>query len=205
MDYKLLAIRRRDLTKASEMLLGLVTGMVADQQLHDLEIQLLRTWLDANSIVTTEWPGRVLAQRLDVILADGIITDAERQHLLETLQQFATSDFAETGSVTPEVLKLPLNDDAPIAFSGAVVCLTGAFIYGTRESCHEVTLRCGAELADTVTKKLRYLVVGTNVSPHWANTSYGRKIQKAVDLQSRGVPLHIISERRWMDCLGIAE
>lgn len=204
MDYATMAMERRNLTKASEMLLGLVTGIVADAQLHDMEIKLLSTWMASNQEVTNGWPGAVLAQKVSEILADGIVTETERAHLLEVLQQFSVTDFANTGSVTPEVLKLPINDDAPVEIPAAVVCLTGEFLYGTRDACHRVTAQAGAILADTVTRKLNYLVVGTNVSPHWANTSYGRKIQKAVDLQRDGRPLSIISERRWLSALHLA-
>lgn len=45
------------LNKAVEHMIGMVTGIIADRSLHDMEIQLLRTWLDENSIVTQTWPG----------------------------------------------------------------------------------------------------------------------------------------------------
>lgn len=202
--YAAMAMRKRDLTKASEMLLGLVTGIIADQQLHDMEIKLLSTWLSSTADIHTVWPGSVLAQKVNEILADGIITDAEREHLMGVLQQFAITDFASTGSASPEVLQLPINDAAHVDLTHATVCLTGEFIYGTRDVCQRRTAEAGAELLDTVTRKVRYLVVGTNVSTHWANTSYGRKIQKAVDLQAAGLPVAIISERRWLAALGIS-
>lgn len=200
-DYAAMAMRKRDITKASEQLLGLVTGIVADQSLHDLEIKLLSNWLANAADIHTVWPGSVLAQKVNEILADGIVTDAERVHLMSVLQQFAVTDFANTGSAAPEVLQLPINDSAPVQLPRATVCLTGEFIYGTRDACQRRTAAAGADLLNTVTRKLHYLVVGTNVSPHWANTSYGRKIQKAVELQAIGVPVAIISERRWLQAL----
>lgn len=195
---KVVAMERRRLTKASELLLGLVTGIVADEQLHDLEIRLLQTWLASNPEVADTWPGSTLAHQVSAVLADGIVTDAERTHLLRILQQFSVAEFAETGAVTPEVLQLPIDDDSPVQLRNSAVCLTGEFLFGTRDACERATAAAGALPVDTVTRKLAYLVVGTNVSPHWANTSYGRKIQKAVDLKQRGIPVTIISERRWL-------
>lgn len=203
MDYATLARERRNLTKASELLLGLVTGIAADAQLHDMEIQLLSTWLASNNDVTAHWPGSVISLAVQEVLADGVITNAERDHLLTVLQKVAVTDFASTGSATPDVLQLPLNDQATVSLSNSVVCLTGEFIYGTRDKCHRASAEAGALLADTVTRKLQYLVVGTNVSPHWANTSYGRKIQKAVELQQAGLPVCIISEQRWASALAL--
>jgi NAD-dependent DNA ligase len=201
MNYVEIAQQRRQLTKASEMLLGLVTGIIADQQLHDLEVKMLSTWLSGNVELTQSWPGSILARQLADVLADGVITETERSHLLQVLQKFSINDFAETGSASPEVTSLPINDSVKVTLMDAVVCLTGEFIYGTRERCSQASSLAGATIADTVSKKVGYLIVGTNVSPHWANTSYGRKIKKAVDLQSAGAAIHIISEQRWMAAL----
>jgi len=95
MDYAEVAKQRRSLTKASEMLLGLVTGIIADQQLHDMEIKLLRTWTANNSEVTEAWPGSVLVGQIDAILADGIVTEAERDHLMQVLQKFRSDRFRD--------------------------------------------------------------------------------------------------------------
>jgi hypothetical protein len=42
------------------------------------------------------------------------------------------------------------------------------------------------------------------VSPHWRQTSYGNKIERAVQLQEEGCAIEIISERRWLEALGAA-
>jgi NAD-dependent DNA ligase len=196
------AMAKRRVTKAMEMLLGLVTGMVADGHLHDGEIQFLNMWLAQNGDVAAEWPGSVVYQRVRAVLDDGMITDEERAHLLTTLQELATADFSETGSAAPEVLGLPLQN-VPVLLAGASVCHTGVFLYGTRERCEALTLASGGVPVQGVTRKLSYLVVGSNVSPDWAHTSYGRKIEAAVALQSKGLNLHIVSERIWLSAAGV--
>lgn len=192
------------LNKAVEHMIGLVTGIIADRNLHDLEIGLLRTWLTENSIVTTTWPGFVVARKVEEILADGVITDAERAHLLDVLSQFAATDFALTGSSSPEVAALPINDEVTVLLNNATVCHTGEFLFGTRAACERITLKAGGVAVDTVTRKTDLLVVGTRVSPNWAHTSFGRKIQKAAELQEAGHPIEIISERRWIEAMSPA-
>jgi NAD-dependent DNA ligase len=183
------------------MLLGLVTGMVADDHLHDREIMFLNQWVMENPEAAVEWPGSALFYRVREALADGVITEPERAHLLRVLRELAVSDFSETGSAQPEPLSLPIQD-VPIDVSGQGVCHTGLFLFGTREHCEALTAKAGGLPLATVTKKVQYLVVGTNVSPDWAHTSYGRKIEQAVALQAKGHGISIVSEQRWLQALG---
>lgn len=194
-------LRKRQLNKSMEMLLGLITGIVADGHLHDLEIKLLNAWLADHEDVAAVWPGSVVAQLVTSILADGVITEVEREHLTNNLTQLAVTDFAQTGSISPEVITLPLDEHCPVLLRDANVCLTGEFLFGTRAKCEEIAGHAGATAHGTVTKKIAYLVIGTNVSPHWAHTSYGRKIEQAIELQQAGHPIRIISERRWLAAL----
>lgn len=193
------AIATRELNKAVEHMIGLVSGMIADRNLHDLEIQYLRTWLTEHSKVTQTWPGFVVARKVEEVLADGVITEREREHLMEVLTQIAATDFGVTGSSSPEVASLPINDAVTVELRNAGVCHSGEFLFGTRASCERLTMKAGGMPVDAITKKTDVLVVGTRVSPHWAHTSFGRKIQKAVELQNDGHPIEIISERRWIE------
>jgi hypothetical protein len=52
-----------------------------------------------------------------------------------------------------------------------------------------------------VTSNLEYLVVGSLVEPTWAHTSYGRKIEKAIEYIDKGCGIAIISERQWIEAL----
>jgi hypothetical protein len=42
-----------------------------------------------------------------------------------------------------------------------------------------------------------YVVIGTFGSRDWVHTSFGRKIEKAVDYRTKGYPLAIITEDHW--------
>lgn len=194
-------LANRKLTKAAQVLSGIVTGIVADGALHDLEVQMLRTWLLDNAEVMRVWPGSAIARALDDVLADGVITNEERAHLLETLQHLIGTDFSHTGSVTPEIAKLPFDEDGVIDLRDSGVCLTGEFAFGTRSKCEKLTEQIGGVLYASVSKKVAYLVVGSHVSPSWANTSYGLKIKKAMELRSLGHDIAIIHESRWLDAV----
>lgn len=189
------------LNRAVEHMMGLVTGIVADGELNDLEVKLLRTWLTEHSIVTQTWPGFVIARKVEEVMADGAISTEERTHLLQVLNELAASDFALTGSSSAEVAALPVNDAVTVLLKNAGVCHTGEFLFGTRAACERLTLKAGGMPVDSVTRRTDVLVIGTRVSPNWAHTSFGRKIQKAAELQDAGHPIEIISERRWIDAM----
>ena len=196
------SLERQRINKAVEHLLGMVEGMVADNHLHDKEVQLLSTWLNAYPETTSAWPGSVIGHKVREVLADGIITDEERKHLLKVLSELIATDFAETGSASAEVATLPIDDAVTVEIRNAGVCMTGEFIFGTRAACERLTLKAGGMPLDNVTKRVDILVIGTRVSPDWAHTTFGRKIQRAAELQDEGHPIEIISERRWLEVVG---
>ena len=114
------------------------------------------------------------------------------------LQKLVGVDFGDTGSAQAEVAGLPIDDDVTVEMTHAGVCHTGTFMFGTRAAVERMTLKAGGMPVDSVTKKTDLLVVGAMVSTDWAHTSFGRKIQRAAELQQSGHPIEIISEKRWM-------
>lgn len=54
---------------------------------------------------------------------------------------------------------------------------------------------------DRVTGKLDYLVVGAIVEESWANGTYGRKIEKAVERRQRYGQPAIVSESQWVKAM----
>lgn len=188
------------LTKACQVLTGIITGILADGQLHDKEILMLSTWLRANAEVTETWPGNAIARLMHEALADGSISEEERQHLLTELQAIIGNDFCESGAVDAEVSNLPFDPAAHLE-PGMRVCFTGVFVYGTRSACEKLACKQGLEPMSGVSKKVHALIVGTHISPDWANTSYGRKIMRAMELRESGHDIRIVQEQVWLESL----
>lgn len=197
-----LRLQSQSLTRSTQVLTGIITGIVADGQLHDMEIQMLNTWLSKNQEVATIWPGSAVARHLREVLADGVITADEKAYLLTSLQQLIGTEFAETGSVSTDTDGLPFDHDAEVRFAASGICLTGEFLYGTRAACEKLSEKAGAVPMGSVSKKVAYLIIGTHASPNWVNTSYGRKIQKAMELKEAGHLIAIIPEKRWVEAIG---
>ena len=117
-----------ELRRSCGTLMGIAQGVLCDQHLVDAEIRFLNEWLTNNDAIANEWPGDVLHYRVKAALADGIITEDERKHLLTTLQQLiggALEDLASSSHVT----SLVFDDVAHIEFPGSHFCLTGEFVW----------------------------------------------------------------------------
>lgn len=200
------ATEQRLMTKATLTLLGICTGLVADGKLSDEEIRFLSNWMLDNREVIDHWPGNVIAKRLEQVMADGVITAVERDHLLETLKQLTGTDFVATGSASPdspvaaELVGVTF-DNVPLQFIGNVFCCTGRFIHGTRNACHQAIEELGGVVSDNMNARVDYLVIGALTQPDWAYQTYGRKIEKAAELRARDGRPQIISESAWTACI----
>lgn len=191
---------RRTERDLSEML-GIVKGMLADGIVNDAEAKCLRDWGINHQDVLVSWPANVIFSRLTQHFADGRIDESERADLQDLLASLiggtASQVLGYEGAST-----LPLDKPAPlICWHEEVYVFTGRFAYGTRIDCQREVTQRGGSCESNVTRRTSFLVVGTFGSEDWAHTSYGRKIQRAVDLRGSGFALRIIGEDHWARAL----
>lgn len=190
-----------EMARSCGALLGIAQGMLADGSLNDAEIRFLHDWLSANDTIACAWPGDVLHARLREVLADGHIGADERQHLTDLLQALVGGSAEDLVAPT-HVTALALDRVQGIDFDGKTFCLTGDFVFGPRTSCAQAIERRGGRVADGITKKLAYVVVGGLGSPEWKHGSYGTKIEKAMTYKAQGLPLLVVHEDVWASSLG---
>lgn len=181
-------------------LVGIATGLLADRQLIDSEVRFLSEWLDSHDEISHSWPGDVVHARIKAVLADGVITEAERVHLVDTLRELVGGALEDLAAST-RVTELAFDDVERVLFPGSVFCLTGNFVYAPREVCTAETEKRGGLVKNSVTKKLQYLVVGGLGSPEWKHGSFGTKIEQAMRYKRGGLPIAVVHEDRWASSL----
>jgi len=49
-----------------------------------------------------------------------------------------------------------------------------------------------------LTQETGYLFTGIHATDGWAHATFGRKIEKAVTLREKGLPIAIIGEQHWV-------
>lgn len=191
---------RRAERDISEML-GLVKGLLADGHVSGEETLLLHDWLDSHPDAVEAWPANMLADRLARIMSDGHIDEEERTDLAELLNQLVGG---EAGVIDDEqaASELPIDRPPPeVSFPDSVFVFTGKFAFGPRKDCERQVESLGGIPERRITRRSNYLVIGTFGSRDWIQTSYGRKIEKAVKYREKGVPLTIIAENHWADSI----
>jgi len=190
-------IARMNRSKVAQVLTGICAGVVADGVLSDSEIAYLGVWLLENPEVAEMWPGETIARHLKEIGADRA-SDEKRQALFEFLVGLSGNEFAETGAAAEVSPFAEFDTDVEVSLSGHCICLTGEFSFGSRKECEEASQSAGAETKKDVSSVVDYLVVGSNCTTAWANTTYGRKIEKAMEYRkSYGKP-RIVTEKQWL-------
>lgn len=191
---------KNDLNRSLGALLGIAQGLICDGSLVDQEIHFLRDWLTKNDAIATTWPGDIIYARVSAALADGVITQEERDYLTQTLQQLI-GGLLENLADASHVTDLAVDREAVVLIPQSTFCLTGDFVYGSRAHCESIISSRGGAVLGSVTKKLMYLVIGTLGSKEWKHGSFGTKVEKAIEYKRNGVPLLIIHEDQWTAAL----
>jgi len=178
-------------------LLGLCRGLAADGRVNHAEAQFLSEWLKLSGSVRYEWPGDILFHRVERMLEDGALDQSEEGELLELLRKATGGDPAKLNARSLTA-GLPLTDPAPeLVFKEKQYCFTGKLLLGPRSHCENEVLVRGGLARDSVTGDLDYLVVGVVGSRDWIHSSFGRKIEKAVELQKTGSIIAVVSEKHF--------
>ncbi|VVT26812.1 NAD-dependent DNA ligase [Sphingomonas aurantiaca] len=176
-------------------LIGIARGVAADGTLNQSEVEFLQKWLAASVDRSDQPIIRVLYDRINAVLSDGIVDEDECQDLLTTLNAFSSRDF-ELGEVL-KATTLPVCDPAPkLDFDGRTYCFTGVFNFGQRKACEAAVSERGGRCG-SLTQKTDVLVIGLYATESWKHSSFGNKILKAADMRAQGVPIAIVSEQHW--------
>lgn len=183
-------------------LTGVLQGIAADRTINTKELNFLIDWLDNNPNLRTRWPAFVIAKRVEDVIADGIVTEEERGDLLDCIYELVGNKPEATGAVSGLATRLPTNNVKNMEFDERIFCLTGKFLLGPRRKCELILRERGGITVGNVIPDINYLVIGTLASRDWKFTSYGRKIEKALELQQRGIELLIVAEEDLVKYLG---
>jgi NAD-dependent DNA ligase len=188
-----------NVSKAIDQLSGICSGILADGIVSEAEAQFFSDYVRKFSVYEPVWPFTDILARVERIFADGRCDDDEREELKSVMEDLCgygqETKPDETYSST-----LPLDEPqpTPIVFPDRNFVVTGRFAFGTRRRVTEAISSLGGIATDSAPmRQTHYLVIGLFASRDWANTNYGRKIERAVELRDCGSGISIISEEHW--------
>jgi NAD-dependent DNA ligase len=184
--------------RSIDELIGLCRGILADDIITEQEANFLIRWMEQNREAANNWPAKIIYARLLRMLEDDKLDAEEHKELVGLLVELTGGTLPQMGEAVSKTTSLPLDNPQPeIIFHDRCFCLTGKFISGTRKECENYIMARGGKPQSRPTMETNYLVLGNLGSRDWIHSSYGRKIEQAIEFKQRRLPISIVSEEHW--------
>lgn len=187
---------------------AILGGIVSDGHVSEAELRGLSEWLQEHEHLRTRWPYDEIDSLITGVMRDQRIDSEEQEMLRGFFSEFTA--VLDDRTITSPLLSenqsiVGLCAVCPeIEFDGAKFCFTGASSRHTRTALEDVVQRLGGEVTASVTKQVRYLVIGADGNPCWAYACYGRKVEKAVELRKQGIRILLVHENDFHDAVADA-
>ena len=193
--------RSRLVERNIDELIGLCKGVIFDGVVDQQEAEMLLQWLETNRHAANKWPANILYERISAMLEDGILDNDEQAELLDLIVQITGPAAhvlnSHSGSTTLPTTPHPNR----IEYHGNLFCLTGKFVSGTRKQLEDEIIARGGKPQKSPTKKTYCLIIGEIGSRDWIHSTFGRKIERAAEINENGGNIHIITEQDWIESL----
>ena len=167
-------------TLATRILNGIMRGMLTDDVITEEECQNLRIWLYENNYLAGHFPFDKLFDTVERVLEDEVLT------------------LDEANLVRTEIIKLldPVESlrKEVSSLKGKHVCLSGNFAYGQKSAVEKYIIEQGGFIDSNVKKDTDILIVGDYECQSYSNGTYGTKVKKAIEYNSKGCDIQISKE-----------
>ena len=168
-------------TLATQILNGILEGIVDDGEVSEAECKKLREWLYDNIYLAGHYPFDKIVKQVEDILEDGVVTKEESERLTKSIHELLHP---------VETLSESVNE-----IDDKHICLSGNFEYGSKKEVEEYLMSKGAIVESSVKKSTDFLVVGNCECQAYSQGSYGTKVIKAMEYNEKGCKIQIIKEK----------
>ncbi|MHB1308882.1 MAG: 3'-5' exonuclease, partial [Limisphaerales bacterium] len=158
--------RKFEATKTMGELVGLCRGLIADDKITTAEVMFLSSWLQDVGFIA-EWPALEIAQTMERILEDGVVTKKEKEELKRLIQTITTA--SSPSAAQPSHHTSPAVDLVLTAPKSAAHYTIVELEQGTREWLAEISwMRGGREhkalVCRTTTQKVSTTFLTSSLS-----------------------------------------
>lgn len=180
-------------------MIGLVRGVIADGVVSSEEAERLSQWTREHPEVASRYPANVLSGRLERIFLDGRVDARERKRLAALLAQLAENPAGLGGGFRLPT-DLPITRPEPdVVFEGQTFVFAGDMAYGPTHACEREVNERGGTCEQMVNRRTDYVVIGDLAAVEWHQAAFGGLIDEVVQYRSRGVPIAVVTEARWVE------
>ena len=168
------------ITTATQVLTGLLHGIASDGVINDMEFGYLSNWLNENQFLSKTW----LFDELHELVRDSVENRIVNYKKIIKLSDIVCSDMGDSdNSKLIETIKMDTLAKE-ILVTQKVFCITGNSLYNSRKEIAKMIEDKGGIVQDSVSSKIHYLVICDEKNSCWAFSSYGRKVEKVLQLNS---------------------
>ena len=196
------------ITSDIQKLHGLLHGILADNQINDEEIHMLREWIDENDHLMNSYPYDEISSLLLSVLSDGKIDNKEKALLKAFFSEFIyLKESYNINQLEIENIRSILKIGGICAACPEIrilessFCFTGASSRIKRDEIKYLVESLGGIYNNNVIRDTKYLVVGNDGNPCWAFSCYGRKVEKAMQMRKQGHLITIVHENDFWDAV----
>lgn len=168
------------ITLATQVLNGIMEGIVVDGVISTEESENLRLWLYDNIYLSGHYPFDKVISILEDALADSVITKEESEYITQTIHSILNP---------VDTLKTQVH-----SIDGKHVCLSGNFAYGSKSKVEQYITTRGGIIDASVKKSTNILIIGANECASYSNGTYGTKVTKAIEYNQKGCNIQIVKE-----------
>lgn len=167
-------------TLATQILNGIMEGIIVDGEITTEESENLRGWLYDNIHLSGHYPFDKVISILETALSDSVISREESKYITETIQSILNP---------VDSLKVQLN-----SIEGKSICLSGNFSYGSKADVERYIIEHGGTIDSSVKKSTNILLVGACECQAYSHGTYGTKVKKAIEYNNKGCNIQIVKE-----------
>ena len=168
------------ITLATQILDGILKGIILDKNISEAECKNLRQWLYDNIYLSDHFPFDKTMEMLDKVLEDSVITKEESNYITSVINSLLNP---------VESLKTEIN-----SVKDKHVCLSGTFAYGQKSDVEKVIIEKGGIIDSSLKKSTDILIVGNCECQAYAHGSHGTKVIKALEYNEKGANIQILKE-----------
>jgi NAD-dependent DNA ligase len=194
------------ITSSIQQLEGLLHGLLADNELSDIEIDQLSKWMEEHDFLKGSYPFDEVDSLLVSARQDGIISTDEKNMLKAFFALFIDTRISyNINEIEMKALQNKYSVSGicavcpEVTFENKTFSFTGKSSRAKRNEIAEVIIKKDGSFNENVTKKTDYLIVGGEGNPCWAFSCYGRKVERAVQLRKEGSLIIIVHENDFWD------
>jgi DNA polymerase-3 subunit epsilon len=168
------------ITLATQILDGILKGIIVDGKISEDECKNLRQWLYDNIYLSDHYPFNKIIKLVDKVLADSIITKEESTYITSVIDDMLNP----VDSLKSQVYSV----------NNKHVCLSGNFSYGQKSDVEKYIAERGGIIDSSVKKITDFLIIGDCECQAYSYGTYGTKVKKALEYNEKGCNIKIIKE-----------